>query len=289
MKEDRAISTHPSIIVRPMTGEDRDLDGALALSQAVSWPYRKDDWRVALELGHGLLAEADGAIVASILWWPYGDAFATCGIIIVSPAMQGRGLGRTLMEQMLDATGDRALLLNSTVEGHRLYESFGFHDVGTVHQHQARLPDSVPPLPDSAVRTAQASDLPAIVRLDEQAFGAARTRLIEAFSRIGTAAVIERDGVITGFAMCRRFGFGQAVGPVVAATAGDARQLIHHFMAEHAGTFLRIDISGDSGLGDWLTTNGLPEVGHVTTMIRGQRPAVAGEARTYSLASQSFG
>ena len=101
MKEDRAISTHPSIIVRPMTGADRDLDGALALSQAVSWPYRKDDWRVALELGHGLLAEADGAIVASILWWPYGDAFATCGIIIVSPAMQGRGLGRTLMEQML--------------------------------------------------------------------------------------------------------------------------------------------------------------------------------------------
>ena len=75
----------------------------------------------------------------------------------------------------------------------------------------------------------------------------------------------------------------------VAATAGDARQLIHHFMAEHAGTFLRIDISGDSGLGDWLTTNGLPEVGHVTTMIRGQRPAVAGEGRTYSLASQSFG
>ncbi|BBF69704.1 GNAT family N-acetyltransferase [Sphingomonas bisphenolicum] len=273
-----------------MSDTDRDLDGALALSQAVRWPYRRDDWRVALDLGQGLLAEADGEIVASTFWWSYGDAFATCGIIIVSPAMQGRGLGRALMDTMLEATSDRTLLLNSTAEGHRLYKSFGFSDIGTVHQHQAQMPAARAPFPTGPVRRAQASDLPAIAKMDAHAFfGAERTRLIETFARIGTAAVIERNGVIDGFALCRPFGFGHAVGPVVAATAADARLLIGHFIAEKAGQFLRVDITGDSGLGDWLTTQGLPEVGNVTTMIRGQRPPIVGPGRIYALASQSFG
>lgn len=287
--KDRAISTFSSVLVRPMTGTDRDLDGALSLSQAVHWPYRRDDWSLALELGQGLLAEVDGQIVASTLWWSYGDAFATCGIIIVSPAMQGRGLGRALMENMLEATGDRALLLNSTEEGHRLYESFGFSDISTVHQHQAQLPDVLSAFPAGPVRNMRAGDLPAIAKMDEQAFGAERTRLIESFNRIATSAVIERNGLIEGFAMCRPFGLGHAVGPVIAATAGDAQSLIRHFMVEKPGGFLRVDTTGDSGLGDWLTAQGLPEVGHVTTMIRGQRPPAAGQARIYGLASQSFG
>lgn len=287
--KDRAMSTLSPHIVRPMTSADRDLDGALALSQAVFWPYRRDDWKLALNIGHGLLAEVNGKIVGSTLWWSYGEAFATCGIIIVLPAMQGRGLGRALMENMLEATGDRALLLNATEEGHRLYESFGFSDTGTVHQHQAQLPDILTPFPAGPVRNMRASDLPAIVKMDEQAFGAERASLIEAYSRIGTSAVIERNGVIEGFAMCRPFGFGHAVGPVVAATAADAQWLIRHFMVEKAGGFLRIDTTGDSGLGDWLTAQGLPEVGHVITMIRGQRLPVAGQGRIYGLASQSFG
>ena len=275
-----------------MTDADGDLDGALLLSQAVRWPYRREDWAIAQALGHGLLAEAEGEIVASALWWPYGDAVATCGIIIVSPAMQGQGLGRTLMENMLAATGERAVLLNSTAEGHRLYEAFGFRDVGTVHQHQGQASAAaIASLggPGGPVRKARPNDLPAIVQLDQRAFGAQRTRMIEAFSGIGTAAVIERDGGIQGFALRRPFGLGHAIGPVVARSAEDARLLIRHFLEEKAGAFLRLDVTGDSGLGDWLTAQGLPEVGNVITMIRGQHPPRSGQEQIYALASQSFG
>ena len=127
-----------SIMLRPMTAAD--LPDALLLSRAVRWPYRLEDWSVALGLGQGVLVETGGRIAASALWWPYGDGFATCGIIIVSPAMQGRGLGRMLMDHLLAANGGRSIMLNSTAEGRRLYEAFGFRAVGTVHQHQAWLP-----------------------------------------------------------------------------------------------------------------------------------------------------
>lgn len=285
------IPTTASIIVRAMTPSD--LDGALPLSQAVRWPYRREDWSIALGLGQGVLGVAGGRIVASALWWPYDDRFATCGIIIVSPAMQGRGLGRMLMDHLLAANGGRSILLNSTEEGRRLYEAFGFRDIGTVHQYQARIAADTTLTPpsgdDGQVRSARLDDMPTILRMDENAFGARRTKLITEFLRIGSAAVIERNDTVRGFAICRPFGLGQAIGPVVARSAEDARSLIRHFLQAKAGEFLRIDIDGDSGLGDWLTAQGLPDVGAVTTMVRGTRPPVSGPDRIYGVASQSFG
>ena len=285
-------SLSPAITLRPMTGADRDLDGTLALSQAVRWPHRRDDWSLAATLGHGIVAEENGQIVASAMWWPYGDAFATCGSIIVSPAMQGRGLGRALMTRLLEATGDRAVLLSSTEAGLRLYQAFGFEEVGTAHQHQAQIPAPTGLSQtecDGTVRRARADDLPAMVRIDRHAFGTERTRLIEEFSRVGTAAVIDRDGIVQGFAMCRPFGFGYAIGPVIARTEDDARLLIGYFLNDKAGEFVRVDITGDAGLGDWLSAQGLPDIGTETLMIRGNRPPVSGPERIYGLASRSFG
>lgn len=281
-----------SIVLRPMTASARDIDGALALSQEVRWPHRRDDWSLSQTLGQGVLAEENGRIIGIAMWWPYGDAFATCGGIIVSPAMQGRGLGRALMAHLLEATGERAVLLSSTEAGRRLYQSFGFEDVGTAHQHQAQLPAAAriaPTEADKAVRKARAEDLPAMIEIDRQAFGADRTRLIEEFSRIGTAAVIDRDGIVQGFAMCRSFGHGNAVGPVITRTADDARLLIRYFINEKAGEFLRVDVTGDVGLGDWLTEQGLPDMGIEILMIRGQRPPASGQERVFGLASRSFG
>jgi len=281
-----------SIVLRPMTASARDIDGALALSQEVNWPHRRDDWSLSRTLGQGIIAEENGRIIGTAMWWPYGDAFATCGGIIVSPTMQGRGLGRAMMARLLEATGDRAVLLSSTEAGHRLYQSLGFEGIGTAHQHQAQLPAAAriaPTEANKAVRAARAEDLPAMIEIDRHAFGADRTRLIEEFSRIGTGAVIDRDGVIQGFAMCRQFGRGYAVGPVIARTPDDARSLIRYFINEKVGEFLRVDVTGDAGLGDWLTEQGLPEIGIETLMIRWHRPPVSGQERVFGLASRSFG
>ena len=278
----------PAITLRPMTGAAKDMESALQLSRSAGWAYRIEDWRVAQVLGQGVLAEADGQVVASALCWPYGKAFATCGAIIVTPAMQGRGLGRALLTRLLELTGDRAVLLNSTAEGMRLYQGFGFEAVGTVHQHVAQIPEDQSQVADPQIRTARADDLPAVLQIDQRAFGADRQRMLAELTQIGAVAVIERDGGLRAYAICRPFGLGQVIGPVVAIGAEDAKALISHFLHANAGQTLRIDIPGDSGLGPWLTALGLPEVGQVTTMIRGKSPAISGPERIFALASQSF-
>ena len=284
------MSKHHSIDIRDMADSDTDLDGALALSRAVNWPYRKDDWRVAVSLGRGVLAEADGRIVGSALWWPYGDGLATFGMIIVSPAMQGQGIGRMLMDSLLRQAGDRTVLLNSTEEGLTLYRRYGFQTVGTVHQHQAwTAADPAVNAPVSSVRPFCPTDAAAIIDLDRGASGVDRKSLITRFMAIGDTVLCEADGTVAGFAICRRFGHGYAIGPVIGQSSQDAQSLIGYFLRAKAGEFLRVDIPGDSRLGEWLEGVGLPEVGRVTTMVRGARPQQTGPQRILALASQSLG
>lgn len=283
-------STTP-VTLRPMTTSDHDIDGVHALSQSVSWPHRREDWILSITLGHGVLAELDGRIVGCAMWWLYDDVIATCGGIIVSPAMQGRGLGKALMAHLLAETGERPVFLSSTEAGERLYQSLGFEVVGTACQHRAKVPATGLSNAKSgtSLREAREEDLPAMVQLDERAFGTERSRLIHEFSRIGSAAVIERDGSIRGFAMCRPFGFGWAVGPVVARTEEDARSLIGHFIEAKAGELLRVDITDSSGLGQWLAAQGLPLVDRETLMVRGKRSPARGPEHQFALASRSYG
>src|SRR3954469_24527364 len=95
---------------------------AVSLSAALGWPYREQDWRFAFELGQGAAVERNEALAATALWWPYDNAFVSFGMIIVAPALQGRGIGRMLMDELLRQADGRAIVLNSTREGHRLYE-----------------------------------------------------------------------------------------------------------------------------------------------------------------------
>lgn len=287
-KDDDIAAIRP-ISMRAMS--DADADGATMLSTEMGWPYRSEDWRFALSLGRGIVAECEGHLVASALWWPYGDAFATCGMIIVSSSMQRRGLGRALMANLLRDIGERTILLNSTRKGLRLYQALGFESVGTVHQHQARVSaDAAASIDDVGdVRAAAPGDLDAIFEFDRLASDAKRRPLLTELHKVGATAVIERKNSIHGFAMCRRFGLGHVIGPVAARNADDAMALIRYFIRRKAGEFLRVDALGDGNLSSCLNAIGLPEVGSVTTMMRGRRLEPSANARMFALASQSLG
>jgi hypothetical protein len=67
------------------------LEGALKLSQEMSWPYRIEDWDLALQLGDGFVLQRAGAVIGTAAWWGYGETHASTGMIIVARSAQGRG------------------------------------------------------------------------------------------------------------------------------------------------------------------------------------------------------
>jgi GNAT superfamily N-acetyltransferase len=273
--------------LRPFSTEH--LEGALALSREMSWPYRLEDWAVALAIGKGFALMRGSAVIGTAAWWPYGETGASAGMIIVSGAEQGRGYGARLMDAILDAASSRVIQLNSTAEGRLLYERRGFHAIGTVHQHQGILSGAELGPPPPSVRPAAPSDRPIIAALDHEATGWTRTAMLEHLSTAAEAWVLERGGVVRGYAMSRPFGRGRVIGPVIADDAADARALIEAALAALAGEFVRIDTASTTGLGDWFVALGLERVGDALTMVRGTPAPLPGPARRFALANQSFG
>ncbi len=276
-------------VIAPIALRSAHLAQAHALSAALKWPYREEDWRFALVLGHGLAVEVEGRLVATALLWPYDDSFASCGMIIVAAEYQGRGIGRCLMEELLRQANGRTIILNSTREGHALYQRLGFVDCGGVNQHQAVLAHAPAAAHVDGIRPFRGQDLAAIRDLDRRASGMGRAAMLKALFAIGRGLVIERAGCLVGYACVRRWGRGFVIGPVVARDAADAKALIAGLAAEHLGAFIRIDVTQACDLSPWLEEIGLPCVDRVVSMVRGAPPVNAPDATLFALSNQSFG
>ncbi|MEZ5842348.1 MAG: GNAT family N-acetyltransferase [Hyphomicrobiaceae bacterium] len=273
----------PAITVDPLA--PTDLAEAHALTMALRWPHRLADWQTMLDLGEGIgVRDVSGALVGTALIWRWGASAATVGLILVRPDVQGRGIGRLLVERLIALADGRALRLHATEAGVKLYEQAGFRREGLVRQVQGVARSTAP---DRRVRAAVAADHDAIVALDAAAFGAPRARLVTRILFEGRGFVTETAGVITGFAGARAFGRGNLIGPVSAADVADAEALVS---ASVGDGFNRIDVTstGDMLCGV-LAGAGLQVVDTVVVMTRGAWPATAPSPALWALASQALG
>lgn len=275
--------------LRPLV--EADLPAAQALTAALRWPHRVEDWAFCLSLGEGLAAELDGHLVGTTLGWRYGEDAAALGLVVVADAAQGRGIGRALTEGVMRMLGERSITLCATAAGAPLYGSLGFARTGRVHQHggSSFSAELVALPPGQRLRPLGRSDAPMLAALDRRALGMRRDALIEALLPVSDGVVLDRDGEAIGFALIRRFGQGQVIGPVLAPDAEGARALIAHWLGSRSGQFIRIDVPGESGLSPWLEALGLTEVGGGEVMVRGTPPRGDGTVSCFALVSQALG
>jgi predicted N-acetyltransferase YhbS len=278
--------TLDGVTLRPF--EESDLEAGHRLSVAALWPHRLEDWRLLHEFGRGAVAcDASGAMVGTALSWRCGAKAATLGMVLVALALQGKGIGRALMDTLLEDLEGRALMLNATEAGQRLYKALGFETVGTFRQHQGSYDPTEWKAWRTRTRALRPTDRDAVMALDEAAFGAPRTALLDRLLSEGDGVVIEAPNGVAGFAIRRLFGRGRVIGPVVAADEAGAIDLVAA-LAEPG--FLRVDIAANAPrLGAWLSERGLAPVGIATMMVRGDWRPAAPHARRFGLVSQAFG
>ena len=279
------------VLLRPMTYQD--LPRAHALTEELRWPHRPADWEQAFAHAEGVVAERDGQVVAIALRWRWGERHATIGLVIVTPACQGRRVGLRIMSALLEGLDGRTVLLHATAEGRGLYERLGFVRTGELRQHQGiAQPAPLVALPTGwRLRPAGLNEAASLQALDAAARGMPRDALVTDLLEAADACVVlDQDNEPRGFAMLRRFGRGHAIGPVVAPDAEGAKALIAHLAGLNAGHFTRIDIDFASGLAEWLESIGLLRVDAPTTMVRGA-PLVTqpGGPALFAIVTQAVG
>jgi len=272
--------------------EVRDLDAALRLSQAERWSHRAEDWEFHYRLGRGWAAcDADGNVLGTASWWAYGDRFGTVGLVLVHRTHQGQGIGRQLMNIVMNDAGSRGLQLVATKAGLTLYQRCGFREQHSIGQHQG-IATQIPAFavsPDIVLRAVSPADLAALCALDATVFGAGRPQVISAVFDAGGGVLAHRNGQLVGFALARQSGRGALIGPVVADGEPLAIALIAHLL-KTTGEFTRVDIpTAAVQLAQWLEATGLVCVDRVTTMVRGDAPEERAAGRVFGLVSQALG
>jgi predicted N-acetyltransferase YhbS len=275
-----------------------DVPAAHALSMVLGWQHRPEDWQFFADTAIAFVAEEQGVVIGTAMCWKFGAHRASLGLVIVSSAHQGRGIGRKLMEIVLEELGPRITFLHATPAGRPLYEKLGFSVCGSLEQHQgsAGKPLPVALLDGEQLRTGIPADFPCLVELASRASGLERVALLSAMLERGESVVLERDGEIVGFSVLRRFGRGHVIGPVVALRSHDdarAKALIGYWLTGREGEFIRIDVPSETGLRDWLSEQGLQRVDVCSKMVLN---APAGDhigapdpaCRLYALVSQAM-
>lgn len=271
-----------------------DVELLHALSTGVGWPHRAADWDFLRSVGKGIAAiDGIGRVFGSAMWFPHGEDFATVGLVITTPRAQAHGTGRWMMKQVMDRCASRDLSLNSTKPAYPLYVSLGFVKEATVSMWQGIAGPDPALLPPLASETAEISEglLVEIAELDAPAFGVRRAKLLEALSHDAKLRVLRRGGALVGYAMCRKFGRGDLIGPIVAASDGDAIDLVAPILADLRGSFVRIDTREPQGaFVEFLKQSGFKITETATTMSKGRTilNRISGAPWIYGLAGHAL-
>jgi hypothetical protein len=196
------------------------------------------------------------------------------------------------MEAVFAETKARGLRLNSTREGYPLYRSLGFKPVGRIFQRQglARPTEEAIPSASGVIRAMKDADWPVLAQLDKQTLGLDRRCVFERLRENSTGIVVEQNDRPVGFSLCRPFGRGHSIGPVVATDDAMAIALCRPHVDRRIGRFLRLDTAREQGdFIRFLDRAGLPIYDTVTTMTLGPAPVASHPAQAYACVNQALG
>lgn len=284
------MATLPDNRLKLRAMEPSDVAAIHAMSQGEQWPHRKQDITAMLNLGQGVVAEMGGEIMGSAMWWIYGEKVATLGMLLVDRRFRGNGIGRLIMESVLDQIGDRSILSIASDSGLSLLRKLGFRGVSEIRQHQgtAFTAPLVPLKPGERIRPMGANDVTDVSALVEAATGLVRPKMMKALLGKGHGIVLVHDEEIIGFAIFRRFGRGYVVGPVIAPDIVRAKALISQWLGSRSGEFIRLDMMGECGLHDWLEQLGLIHINSFVVMVRGEEPVPSQPGQSFAIVSQAL-
>ncbi len=241
-----------------------------------------------VELQNYMRLQPDGWMLALLDDRPVGlgglvnyGAFAYLGMMCTLPEVQGKGIGKGLMKQLMawaDARKCPAILLDASEAGFPLYKQFGFVEESktaqwrwnTIEKAHQETPSGL--CAAGNVMRMQANDLPALLALDIPCFGAQRARVLEnMLSRYLQRAFVVRndEGQVSGYLFAQE----RSIGPWVARTARDAECLLAWALtlpfSEGAAS---VNISSENSEGEaLLERNGFVRQRILSHMLRGRK------------------
>lgn len=246
-----------------------ELGAIQALAYRRDWFYPDSTWEFLFDIGeiHGVFDE-EGDLLTTATLVRFGLQLASVGMVLTDPRLEGRGLGRRVMQRLLDRAGDAAVILYATAQGRPLYEKLGFVPLAesTIYKGVPELADAQPP----QSRPATPNDLIGMLALDGEALGADRSDMVvRLFDYAHELRLIERDNRVVAYGGSWRTVDSLVLGPVLAENGADAVALLDDLARRVRGP-LRVEAHGDRPhVHKWAAEHGLDQQRALSAMAIG--------------------
>jgi GNAT superfamily N-acetyltransferase len=250
-------------VIRDMTPED--IPSGIRLCRASGWNQTEADWAMLLGTGTFRAAVMEDEVVGTGGVVRYGYRLGWVAMILVDPAVRGKGIGTSIMADLLESTsGLVSVGLDATPLGRPVYERLGFRGHGELVRMEAAPSRNRPPRP-SDVRPLAGRDLEEVLRWDLETFGADRSRVLRWAAEHAPeyAWCAGEDAAIDGYCFGRHGSRADQVGPVVARHSSVAERLLAACLAPYPDR--RYFLDTPANVGEWLSS--VQRAGFVT-----QRP-----------------
>jgi len=272
------------ITIRPATDRDAHAcgricyDGFRTVNESYGFPPTFPSVEVATQrvdgfirhpLVFGVVAESGGGRIVGFNFLSERDPIRAIGPIVTDPSAQGHGIGRQLMEAVLErargARGVRLLQDTFNVQSLSLYAALGF-DAQEILVVLSGAPASVPSS-DWEIRSLTASDMAGCDALHESIHGHPRTNELGDALATGTPIVALRDGRVRAYMAAptiwlANHGVAETEEDMQALLLGAAR------LAQQPISFLMP--ARRAGLFRWCLTQGFRAIRPMTLMTIGE-------------------
>jgi GNAT superfamily N-acetyltransferase len=265
-----------------------DIPAGLGLCRASHWNQLEDDWRMFIEPpSRAWTLERDGVAIGTAALARY-DKLAWVAMMLVDPAERRAGHGARLLSAALAAAeGSPCVGLDATPLGQPLYRKYGFVESYSLMRMSWGGPPG-PPSPRSGpggpFHVITSSQLPAILAMDRDIFGADRSHLLASLLQRAPESAWTIDG--RGYCFGRPGRLYHQIGPIVATDPDTARALVAHALSDRPAV---IDVPLlDSASLTTLNSLGFVEERRFTRMFLRGHLHPGDPARQYAIAGPEF-
>jgi ribosomal protein S18 acetylase RimI-like enzyme len=272
-----------------------DIPAGLALCRAAGWNQTYDDWALFLKLspeGCRVAVDDEGQVRGTVATLRYEDHFSWIGMVLVDPAMQRRGIGiQLLRESLYTLSEEDTIKLDATPDGRKIYVQLDFMDEYRISRVQVRQLSQATSLP-SDVRPVKPDDMPQLVDLDRQVFGANRKPVLEdVLRRAPQYAFLEEDQHgLKGYCFGRSGHEHTHIGPLISTSFSTAQNLLSAALESCVGSSVVLDVFHHTPEWiSWLSSIGFEEQRPLVRMFRGTNAYPGIPENQFAILGPEFG
>jgi GNAT superfamily N-acetyltransferase len=232
-----------SVRIRLLTSTD--IPEAMRLKDDAGWNQTALDWQrfISANPEGCFAAEIEGRLIGTSATITYDGKLAWIGMVIVEPALRGKGIGTTLLKRAIDHLDSRkvsSMNLDATPQGRPLYEKFGFVREYNIERWMLKRPANEPAAGKASEK------LEEVLRLDRDVFGADRSELLRSLAESAPEfnLVARDDAGIAGYTFGRRGSRADQLGPWMARHEDVGAILLDEFLRRSSRELIFVDCVG---------------------------------------------